>query len=1316
MPQQNVIWTVLPNGVRSGRLHLSVFVSPRLTGDTAKGTLAPFTDWHNWPAKPITFYVKVGDAPRVLATTVGPAPRSDLWTKLFKPTTPVFTAGMQAAAATGRVIRSAPTSKVREFARTEYAAIGAWAATDPPTAFSLQPPCGGGLATQGGPSRPEFRLPGLRMSPTQRAAAVDAIREVLAEKGWVSGDEERLLAFSKDAITFLLTEQFQLRDPADNPGGSSDSNGAKAALKLQADDAPPELDFHTAVGALGEYPAMLRMFGLVRDLSIPLPAASPSVLVSVEPEWQSMAGTTNSTPVTECAVTATTFFAVASANALVKDGLLELEKPQFEVIDVDADAGARKLIDAAETIYQARSDDTNDGGFFSDPTGPWSRPQPPPSVESRGLSLIQSNRAEGLLGLLDKAAALESGLQGKTLADTTVNAEDIMRGFRLDVWDDVSKSWRSLCLRKGTYSFNGSTVTVDDEGGIIPAHTEQIGDPTIYLHESLARWIGYSLVASRPGKGAADDGGFVDEDTTPDPNFDLRTSFKAQPGTLPKLRYGRTYRLRARVTDLAGNGLRLGDVPANSPHVSATVKFRRYEPVEPPFVLLRKPRTEGESQEHLVIRSNYNSAATADSQRHLAPAQTSQHNAEQHGMFDVPANLLNPSGMSKLAYALIGDRNEGSLANSGKPDPGNQGLPYYEEEQLRVPYFPEVLARGAAFQGLPGTAADSVVTVDFDFALLQKWPDARPFRLQIVEGTGAPKFDSLRRVLTVQVPKGRSFDVKFSSKITAADRELLGTWGWLLEYIAAGKSLPADVTLAKLQQWAVEGRLWQLTPFRTLTLVHATRQPLLAPTFSKPIAVRVAGETSAKIVDKITLDHQSTNRFDLVARWTEPVDELTQSGPKNVNGETLVYQQEVDFTARGADLIAINRPHEFHDTKYRKVNYELVATTRFAEYFVERKNVKLVKGSAVAVSAAGFVPTSDVVASTAVEPKVTYVRGVDYDVNVANGTITALVDALHNQTVEVAFVAPPITRSSLEAKPPVAVDVPSSARPVAPDVAYIVPTFGWEKSSDATKVTSSRLGNGLRVYLRRPWYSSGAGEQLGVVLMSQLAAPDARMERHVTTWGQDPAFASSATTLVPVVADFAAAVRPKSNLKLAEADKDPNLITVSVAPHDVGYDADRGLWYSDLVVKQGAAYMPFVRLALARYQPISITKVELSPVVLAQFAQLSPNRTATVVFNGTDPTKLTLTVSGLTYPTTSSYATRSEIDVLVQEKNPALQGDLAWSTVATSTLPGAATGTWTGGITLPAARGSKPFRLVVREYELPSKGGRRLVYTDAIQI
>ena len=73
----------------------------------------------------------------------------------------------------------------------------------------------------------------------------------------------------------------------------------------------------------------------------------------------------------------------------------------------------------------------------------------------------------------------------------------------------------------------------------------------------------------------------------------------------------------------------------------------------------------------------------------------------------------------------------------------------------------------------------------------------------------------------------------------------------------------------------------------------------------------------------------------------------------------------------------------------------------------------------------------------------------------------------------------------------------------------MVPTFGWERQETTNLKTEVRFGNGLMVYLNRPWYSSGEGELLGVVVWQQSAAPPSDEQREaskefITQWGLDP--------------------------------------------------------------------------------------------------------------------------------------------------------------------------------------------------------------------
>ena len=59
------------------------------------------------------------------------------------------------------------------------------------------------------------------------------------------------------------------------------------------------------------------------------------------------------------------------------------------------------------------------------------------------------------------------------------------------------------------------------------------------------------------------------------------------------------------------------------------------------------------------------------------------------------------------------------------------------------------------------------------------------------------------------------------------------------------------------------------------------------------------------------------------------------------------------------------------------------------------------------------------------------------------------------------------------------------------------------------------------------------------------------------------------------------------------------------------YDEDRRLWYCDIEVRT-QSYYPFIRLALARYQPMSVSGAHLSNIVLADIMPLAADRWLTV--------------------------------------------------------------------------------------------------------
>ncbi|MDL2339548.1 MAG: hypothetical protein QFE16_17075, partial [Pseudomonadota bacterium] len=261
--------------------------------------------------------------------------------------------------------------------------------------------------------------------------------------------------------------------------------------------------------------------------------------------------------------------------------------------------------------------------------------------------------------------------------------------------------------------------------------------------------------------------------------------------------------------------------------------------------------------------------------------------------------------------------------------------------------------------------------------------------------------------------------------------------------------------------------------------------------------------------------------------------------------------------------------------------------------------------------------------------------------------------------------------------------VPSSAAPEVPELIYTVPTFRWDRpASDGVTVQSTRHGNGLRVYLDRPWFSSGDGELLGVVIRGDnqfFAGMDAELLPYVTQWGRDPIWDSGAPSAKSQVSDFPAAVANESVTLLEKPGT-----TVHVVGHRVHFDGSRKLWYCDIELNPGATYMPFVRLALVRYQPNALAEAKVSKVVLAEFAQVLPRRRAvlqrqaaalTLKLHGPVPDRGPMRQFNSNGTPESPYADisfqpglgqnfetgRNRIELVLQTRDPAIDSDLAWS-------------------------------------------------------
>ena len=125
------------------------------------------------------------------------------------------------------------------------------------------------------------------------------------------------------------------------------------------------------------------------------------------------------------------------------------------------------------------------------------------------------------------------------------------------------------------------------------------------------------------------------------------------------------------------------------------------------------------------------------------------------------------------------------------------------------------------------------------------------------------------------------------------------------------------------------------------------------------------------------------------------------------------------------------------------------------------------------------------------------------------------------------------------------------------------------------EVKSTRLGSGLRVYLDRPWFSSGDGEKLGVIIANYtgqplILFPPDNLKPYITQWGSDPVSDSETKSFSPSLNDFTRSDSSESALTLEELLPDglPKDWSISVAGHPLdshnNSDPSRKLWYCDM--------------------------------------------------------------------------------------------------------------------------------------------------------
>jgi hypothetical protein len=1349
MPTAIVTALALPHGIGpSGARRVSVFLTPRLESDGGE-QLELFPAMLDWPAAighpDVGFVVEVDGHGAITTRIVSARPSSQRWRSLFRP-------GHQVARAPGigtdeRVLVTYPYAGLAGDLERRYGEIGAASVTRPP-------------------SRPQvlFALDDLMHVARRGLRGAQTSGEHLSEL--LERAEERVARRREQRRadpTFDGGSPVVLGD--EEPAGLSRDLVQFEAFhhELLAARVPrekPHVDFHKAVAALGDHPWLLRELGLVVDLELlGIPFASPAAdprRLRVVPSWNGHEPEGVEVVSRWVGYTAgPTSFRTADRpgrgpeESLV-DGLVSIGEGGWDLVQVDVDGGFLKLLGAAATAADRADEATGRGR-------PVIGVEALPALRSGGLTLARRSSALAL----DRSMGDQRRLAAADVDDdeSTLFAADVTRGYRMDIREQRTGAWRSLLARVVQATVDGEPALplVHDEGVLrrgvrhaTPPNPSRPAPAPTYVHDALGRWDGWSLAAPHPGLAMSKDGRAPDDhhpETLPvesrnPPVADgvpLSIEPRAEPGSLPRLRYGGRYHVRLRAVDLAGNGPSLAEADVVTaaddghrlvlPADDAGLLVVRYEPVGSPQLVCREVVGPGESLAHLVIRSDAgadvgaaqwaetNGVGGATCERHVVPPKVSQLQAERHGAFDAAIGTgataadtyeLARREKGQLHHAAARMRDGSTRHRRTRLDETPAGQYVIDPDQdLVIPYLPDPVADAVTVFGAPGTTPGTLVRMDGDGsssgptpapldagttpeALLRVgfgdpdlWPDLLPFRLVLAEGDAPPRWDPVVRALVLSLPPGGRARIELSCAPSRAHLDELAPRAW-------ARARHPDAALVAL---AEAGRVWQISPARHLELVHAVQRPVRTPVIDQLVASRSPADTSVVLTGTIGVHGATSERLDLEATWEEPAGWGSDSSSRQRHAHVFEQPLHVSYDPMPDDLTT--PPTELDAIKYEEASDRVRLTTPPPR----------VPGEKVQPARTPRHELGD-----------TRHRMVSYQAVATSRFREYLPEPVWTDPVNV-------TQRSV----PFVVDVPSSAVPLAPSVVQVLPTFAWQHDvPEGFGTQSVRRGGGLRIYLEPPWFSSGEGELLGVVYRTGDES-GVRNDR-MTRWGMDPIWDGGTPTRWPTLAHAVDAAATARGLRLG-----PDGAQVDVAGYPVAWDDERKLWSSDVALDVSRSHTPFVRLALVRWQPHSLPGLELSPLVLAELVQPAPDRVLTILRSSPDPLG-GFTGDGsppdLSDPQPQPMSVRlllagpgplTRTTVTVQRRMIGTRDEVGWVdasgpgiTVAPMDPPAGSAAHWAASVSFDDVNAAR-FRLLVRESEVFPDGRDRPLFLETVQ-
>ncbi|ESQ88359.1 hypothetical protein ABAC460_17005 [Asticcacaulis sp. AC460] len=1221
--REQVLWTLCPQGRNAaGDLRVSLHIAPRIEVTSGQPRITDLPDsWAIWTkvVGNAGFGIQLdGQGPPITAgVKVLSQPRNDVFNALFPKTTPIKPYVFKNLK--GKTILSYPTAQLANQIETLYGKLGFATGDDLPKAGDLVQ------------ARWPYTDPSFRRKPRPTTEQLLGNYRTRGPELLSKTPEGLLDVFSLYHRPLLKeeTHSYAKKGPND-PLENASWTGHKKPPKLpNADRLTADTDLHRVASAVTNYPDLARWCGLIVDFEIPagnLPTTGVvrlSAFVSRANNGQ--ADVRDIFPITRCTLGEHDFLAEANP-AKMTGGFVTLANAGLDLIQLDVDGAGHKTISLGASLPTMRATEFNDDLFNDKPLEPEAAA---PSLRTAGLMLAKSRRHADISEKAIKTDGMDAAVRANH-PPADLDASDLTRGFRVDILDVTrpAQTWRSLHARQSQYVFRNGAAFTDQvlqamhwerDGARVIGASAKVQEgfsgtsltsspddsvPNVYkLHEGLFVWRGWSLSAPEPFKVLVNDPGDLSgleedeqhakmgakEGAEVPPALPLDARFAPAPGTLPALRFGRKYRARLRVVDLTGQSKPV-EAGAPAAALSPEVTYRRYEPIEAPVLTLVAPGItmgtepvpfsevqskpeQGESMGRLALRTYWDKPErnTKSVTRNLAPPRVTQRFAETHGVCD-KAWRPDPD-----KYEILGKQDHG-FAETGMPS----------ADWLNAD--PETTT---PFEGKPTTYA--VAPKGFALPYLpDPYAAAIRARLRSLGEKGwTDVFIPLYDVVNNGFPKGWPDS---SHPILIEGREDITTF----EYDNANRTLKVPMPKACRQRVRLSCILapdnldkmavWPLilkeangkTIDRVKQLILEGKHWMFTPW--REIELVHATQKPLKIpaFNAIKISRGKGQRDATINTLTTPL-----SGPSTVRLDLDATWSEPDDNAQeiAAKSKPVVRPHAQYVVQ--------LPTSRGDGFFGD-------------YSREGLVHTL---------PDTRY-RRISYTMTAVSRFKEFFEKSLRDD--EKAMSVTSVEKVQW---------INNAAPPPPPQVVYVIPTFGWlaDKQVKATRRTA-----GLRVYLDRPWMTTGYNEMLAVILpASDLPATTGNLPQ-VTQWGRDPIRISADINAVsPPLSSFVLArtsgpiPAPGTDFAAIEgSDLAPNAFggrtnvavpgqdgLYTVAPHACGFDSDRQLWYADIAIRiPKGSYFPFVRLSVARYQPTSEPGCHLSSSVTCDFMQLSADR------------------------------------------------------------------------------------------------------------